>query len=332
MEQRSIAYDAAVVDHMQADVSLVRRVREVFFTVLLSERRLAIARRNVELAEERLEQLRTLYEQGRASQLELLEARAAAINRKPELLSRRETLLTGQEELKQLTGLTAEDELRLDGEITDIELDLSDQEIRQTLFAESPELQRARLALTSAQVSRSLTSRETRLPRVSAGVSYSPGVTPAFDAEAWTSRETWRTGRFSLGLTVPLDPLVPGSRGDNNVEAAERAEVRAELSVEETEAELRRSAVEFARRLSFSREKLSLLEQSLEIARERYEQTVAAYESGGVELLDVEDAQTALEQAELELLQERYNLIMAVVELDARAGGAILDDGKVLSE
>ena len=38
------------------------------------------------------------------------------------------------------------------------------------------------------------------------------------------------------------------------------------------------------------------------------------------------DTRADLEQAQLDLLQERYNIVMTLVELDALAGGAILSE------
>ncbi|MFO7781905.1 MAG: TolC family protein [Spirochaetia bacterium] len=324
VRSRTQALDAAVLDQRRAYLALTRRVRERFYAALLNERRIEIARRNVELAEQQLEQVRALYERGRASELDLLDARAAAISRRPELLSRRQVLASELSALKELTGLSPDDELRLHGAIGSPEVELADEEIVRTVLANSLELQAAELTLDRRETSRSITFRGTKLPRLSASYSYGPRISPAFDAELWNDPETWRTGSVSFRLTVPLDPLIPRSAGDNEVRAADRAVDAARIDLEEQEIELRRRAADLSSRLSVSREKLEILEEAAEIAAARYEETLAVYESGGVGLLEVDDARADREDAEIDLLQERYNIVMTLVELDALAGGAIL--------
>jgi outer membrane protein len=326
IRSRSLAHEAALLAERRADIDLVRRVRERFYTLLLTERRIGIARRNVTLAEEQLERVRALYERGRASELELLDARAAAVNRRPELLTRRQTLRSERAALKGLTGLATEDEIELRGRIEPPRLELGVAEIEQTVLSASLDLRAAELAVEQSETFEAITRRTTRLPRVSASYGYAPRISPAFDGEGWSEPETWRTGSLSIRLTMPLDPLIPRSAGDNEIRGAGLDTERARIDLQEREAELRRSATRLVDELAFARERLGILEEALEIADARYEQTVAAYESGGVDLLDVENARADLEDAELDVLQERYNTVMTAVELDALAGGSILSE------
>ncbi|MFP4565083.1 MAG: TolC family protein [Spirochaetaceae bacterium] len=323
---RSRAYEAALLAARRADVDLVRSVRERFYTLLLNERRIGIARRNVALAEEQLERVRELYERGRASELELLDARAAAVGRRPDLLSQRQALRSERAALKELTGLAPGDEIELRGRITLPELDLGAAEIEETVLSASLDMRAAELAVEQREIAEAITRRSTKLPGISAGYSYAPRISPAFDGAAWSEPESRRTGSVSIRLTVPLDPLIPRSAGDNEVRAARLATERARIDLEERRAGLRRSAAGLAEELALSRERLGILEEALEIAQARYEQTRLVYESGGVDLLDVENARADLEDTELDMLQERYNTVMALVELDALAGGGILSE------
>ena len=321
---RSQAVDAARLEQRRALLAVTRGVRERFYTALLNERRVEIGRRNVELAEQQLEQVRSLYERGRASELDLLDARAAAIGRRPELLSRRQALASELAALKALTGLSPDDKVRPRGEIELPAVDLEGDEIVQTVLANSLDLRVAELELEQRKTSRAITFRGTKLPRLSASYSYGPRFSPAFDGEVWNDPETWRTGSVSFRLTVPLDPLIPRSAGDNEVRAADREVDVARIDLEEQERELRRTASQITSRLSVSRQRLKILEEAAEIAVARYEATRSAYDSGGVGLLAVENARADREDARIDLLEERYSIVMTLVELDALAGGAIL--------
>lgn len=326
IRSRHLAAEAAVLEERRAVVQLDREVREQFYAVLLARRRVSIAERNAALAAQQLERARVLYEQGRASQLDLLDARAAEIARRPELLTRRQNLFAELAALKELTGLEPSDELSVEGQIPAPEVDLGGAELRATVLAESLELRAARLSLETRERSRSITYRDTKLPRLSARYDYGPRVSPPFDGERWAGADTWRTGSLSVRLTIPLDPLIPRSAGDNEVRAAAGAAERARIDLAETERGIVRRTSELARSIEVSRERRALLEEALEIAEARYRETLAVYESGGVDSLDVEDARAALEEAELALLQERYALALSVSELDELAGGTIFED------
>lgn len=326
IRSRHLAEEAAALEERRVAVQLEREVRERFYAVLLARRRVSIAERNAALAAQQLERARALYEQGRASRLDLLDARAAEIARRPELLTRRQDLFAELAALKELTGLEPTDELSVEGRIPVPEIDLGEAELRATVLAESLELRAARLALERSTRSRSITYRDTKLPRLSASYDYSPRVSPPFDGERWGGADTWRTGSLAVRLTIPLDPLIPRSAGDNDVRAAAGAVERARIDLAETEGGIARRASELARSVEVSRERLTLLGEALEIAEARYRETLTVYESGGVDSLDVEDARAALEEAELALLQERYTLAVTVSELDELAGGTILED------
>ncbi len=330
LRRRSLDYEIARITWLQRETALDRSVREAFYGVLLAEERLAIAERNATLAERQLEQARVLFEGGRASELDLLEARAAAVGRRPELLSRRQALASGRSRLKQLAGLAPDDELLLVGriEIPDqsIATDLSPQLLQSFVLSESLDLEAARLNLSRRQLSASLVRRDSRNPRLSASYSYSPDFSPPFASSEWSDADSWQTGSLSFRLTMPLDPLVPRSEADNAVRAARLDAEREAISLRETETSILHRVAELTGSLAFAAERLSNLEEALEIARARYDTTLRIFDSGGVDLLDVENARASLEESEVELLQERYSIVVTIVELDALAGGALLSE------
>lgn len=326
IESRTLTREAAVLELERRRVALEEEVKRRFYTVLLTERRISIAERNLTLAEQQLARVRARYESGRASELELLEARAAAINRRPVVLSRREELERERAALRELLGLKPDVPLTLDGEISVPEVEMEAEAIRHALRAGAPELHAARLSLRRAENAQTVSFRDNKLPRLSASYSYSPSFSPAFEAASYRDAEPWQSGRVSVRLTVPLDPLVPRSQADNRVRAARTDVERARLQFEETVAGLEHLAAERAKQLDVARKRLLLREEAVEVARQRFEATRGAYDSGGVDLLDVEDARRALEEAELSLLEERYSILLTLVELDAAAGGGILSE------
>ncbi len=322
---RTIALEAALLDRRQAEVALERRVRDQYYSVLLAQERIAISERNLGLADQQLEQVQSLFDRGRASQLDVLEARATAISRRPALLQNQQALVSGLSELKELAGLNPSDDLIVQGEITLPPVDLDAETLLRRVEAGSLDLESRRIEIDRLENAALRTARDTYAPRLSASYSYAPRITPPTDGSVWAGEDTWRTGTMVLSVTVPLDPLIPGSQPANAVEASALAIDRALISQTEAVAETRKRVVEIVETLELSALKIAALEEALAVASARYDQTVVVFESGGAELLAVEDALGVLERSQLDLLQERYAVVSSLIELDALAGSTILE-------
>ena len=322
----TVAEEAAQVELLRREAELYREVREQYFAVLLAQERLEIAEHNGELEEQRLRQVRVLFDQGRASELDLLESRSRALSRRPEVISRRETLLLEESRLRQLAGLDLADPFRLDAAVVFPAFPLEHSEVDPSamvlegLVNQAPEVRAARAALEQARIERRRAGWTSRGPRVSAGVSYAPSVSPPFDTRQWQEGDTWETGTLTLRIAFPLTPWIPRSEEDIRLAAVNRDRREAELMLEQVETRVRARLWELVSLLRLSEEKVAVLEEVREIAQLRYDRTVAIFESGGVELLDVENAQADLEDAELDLVQERFNTLRRVAELDALLG------------
>jgi outer membrane protein TolC len=125
---------------------------------------------------------------------------------------------------------------------------------------------------------------------------------------------------------VPLDPLIPHSREDQRIRGLDAGIEQARVAIER---ELYISRMEVSNLLN----QLSGIEQTLKArelaerrAQEVYTQTLAAYEKGGRELLDVQDAQASLQEARLSILNEKYNYIAALADLEFAVGRRIFKE------
>lgn len=322
----SVAERSAALELLRLEAELLRSVREEYYGALLARERLRIALRNGELEEQRLDQVEALFDQGRASELDLLEARYQALRRRPEIIERREALLGALNRLRVRLGVDTDAEVLLaeSEELTALTDALVEGHYEPPgtpeVIEAAPRLRAALLELQEQEARRSLSLRERNLPQLSASYSYAPSVAPPFDATGWSEAGTWETGTLSLRLSLPLTPFVPGSRESNALEAREREALIAEIDLARREREILSRAEELNALLGFSVQKIAVLIESVRVARTLYDRTQEAFESGGLELLDVENAQGSLESAELELLGERYNTVLRLAELEALAG------------
>jgi len=68
--------------------------------------------------------------------------------------------------------------------------------------------------------------------------------------------------------------------------------------------------------LNQSRSAIEASKMSIQLAKKAYDMTMQAYDSGTKELLDVRDAESQYNQAQLGLANESFNYISSVIELE----------------
>jgi outer membrane protein TolC len=154
-------------------------------------------------------------------------------------------------------------------------------------------LQRSRRAGMAPDVSRSFTL---------GGSMNGPFSNPWFGSSgAWVSAYP----RLSLSLCLPVDPLLPGSRLREEMAKTDVEIEAAELTIE--------SLVE---NLDDKMEYISVLRLNVELARKAAGIAEEDYALGRTDLQTVEEAQLELEKAEAAVLEEEYNFVIALLDLE----------------
>jgi len=324
IEQLQNAYESSLASYASSVADLEKTLKETYFSVLLTERRIEIARSNLDLAEQQYAQIRLRFQNGRASELDMLSARVAAAKRKPELLTLQQNKESSLSKLKDLTGLAPDAALQLEGRIDPPEFSLNPESLVSEGVSNSQEIRSQELQLEGAKRDKRISLRTNKVPTFSLSYSYSPSVSPPFDGSLWTAPSTWQGGSLTFRLSIPLDPLVPHSQADNAVRSNDYRIEKAQLGLQETRRSVQSQVMDITRRMQLSQQKLEVLRLAVEAASARYRQTVSAYETGGRQLLDVENAQTEMQQAQLDVANEMYNYIVAIIELETITGKSFL--------
>lgn len=320
------SWEAGVLAYDQARLALVRDVEKTFTQVLLVQERIRLAEQNAELASRQYERTLKLYDAGQASDLDLLAARVGRENTLPELLSLRNSLESLRTQLKQLTGLAAEDELALDGEIGLPKVELDRLRLLQEAQTSSPSVRRLRADLEGLAIGRRIAARQARTPTLSLGYSWAPRAAgPIRDAigDPATYRDV---GTLTLELAAPLDPLIPHSKDDQRIRGLDAGIEQARVVLDQAVYSSRMEVTNLLNQLAGIEGTLKARELAERQAREVYTQTLTAYDKGARELLDVQDAQARLQQAGVAILNEKYNYLAALADLEYAVGRRLLKE------
>ena len=295
--ERRSAYGLAVSRN-----ALVAQARQGAYLAVLREAEAAAAQEAVLLLEQVRERVRLRVESGEAARYEIIKADAEIINARQR---QRTAALQAEQALLGLNRLAAGQlparwrlAADLDVEVAPGELE----ELQQLARLNNPELQSLQSQLDRAQ-NQLEGARSSRWP----GVDLRYSETTAAD-----------TRQHMLGVQMQI-PLFDQRRGPIAEASSERERVR--IRLEGRQAELQQQVLQAWKSLEMARLRVEALAQGvMREAEAALRVAQAAYRYGERGILDVLDAQRVLQSVRGDLLDARYELQSARIELELLSG------------
>ena len=315
-----VAYRAGLLEIEDARKQLERDVRQSFYELLLLQENLTITDRRIANAAEQYEDAEANYEAGLIDEFSLLQAQVALENLRPQRRRQQLALDTGLLAFVQSLGLARGTEVRLVGSISAAEGELPPEEYVLGFVGGNPGLRRADQTLRLLENQLAL-ERSARHPTLT--VSYAENPELAGDPLSADPLEidNWsRGGQFALSLRVPLDPHFPRSEARTRIDNRRSERARAELEIQEAREQVELRITQLLRSLGASIEQLETLALNFELAERAYELALESYEAGLREFSDVRDAEVELEEARVAVLEEQYEYLSNLLELEYQLG------------
>ncbi len=303
LESQNISYESS-------EDQLVLSVRQEFYYLLAYEENLDLQIKNLDLAEKRYEQVKENFNNGLASQLDVLEARNSYESLRPDYTDAKTTYASQLMSFKNLLGISLNQEIELDGSLDVTLVDLDADELIDSYIAGRLDVQAAVKAQEIQDLTLSSLKRSTWSPTVSLGASWNNSA--SLDAiDDWSDQAT-----LSLNVGIPLSSLIKSSSEQVAVSQAELTSEKLDIELQDTLASAEEEIRTLIMELDGARENMEITELSKELALENFQMTEASFKAGTKELLDVEDAQNKLFEANQSLLVSRYTYLSKLLELE----------------
>jgi outer membrane protein TolC len=124
-----------------------------------------------------------------------------------------------------------------------------------------------------------------------------------------------QSGAFSISITQPLDPLLPFSRTQVEIENLKDDVQKARIQLQQARTGAEIQIRQLVDQLETSRSAIEVRRLNVERARRAFNLAQEAYDAGNRELLEVREAEDELEQAQVQLLDEQKNYVVALLDL-----------------
>ncbi|NLE16150.1 MAG: TolC family protein [Spirochaetales bacterium] len=309
MDSYQIAYQIQQVTYEQAKAEVERAITKLFYYLLMEEQNIGVQQANLELAQKQYEEVKIKYEQGFASELEVLSSQLSVERLKPSLQQAKNQYASNLLSLKAMLGMSLDQELTVEGEIPSLIKELEVQQLAEYL-QKSYSIALLDLNMAQLRTTMELNSKQALFPSLTFGGSY--------DLSFWSdsySNDISDSASYSIGVRIPLDGFIPNSR--TKVGLAKLDDSLAKLALQRQQAvrQLEVSVVAQVQNLNMLASQAELATQSLELTEKVYVMNHIQYESGYIGRVALEEAQNNLLGARQQVLALQFQYVSSLIDL-----------------
>ncbi|KPJ60909.1 MAG: hypothetical protein AMJ46_04250 [Latescibacteria bacterium DG_63] len=300
-------------NELAAMQDVVYQVKASFGGVLLAREMLDLAEDAVALAEAHLRNVEQLFEEGVASEYELIRARVQVAELTPERIRAKNELQRTLIVFRNTLGLSADEQVEPDGELAYKDVQVSTEEALELAKKNRHEIYAAKLYAKGMKAALDLAKAD-RFPSLSLA-----GNATLDTEEATLEPERWRSRMWTLALAVSV-PMFDGLNTKGKIRQS-KAEYEQALLYEAQMEDLVRLEVEQAvSRITETKELVQSQLVSVEQAQKGLDIANIRYENGIGTQLEVLDSQVALSRAKTNYFVSIFEQFMAVAEIERVTG------------
>ncbi|MEP0822713.1 MAG: TolC family protein [Ignavibacterium sp.] len=307
--------DVAKQLYRQREVETAANVRRAFYSVLLAGEVRTLMRQNLQNAEENLKNVRTMAAQGLISEYDQLRAEVGAENLRPEVIRAENNYALAIDALRATMGIGVSEPIDVAGSL--VHQPLSEELLaaaEDIAVRDNPGLAALQLQI---EVNEAFVSaeRSNYLPILSAfGTLQYQAAKNSF---AFSTNDFFRSTQVGLSLSFNI---FQGLQTNAKVDQAVIEVRKSEEQLARTETTLRTAVHSLVLQIRQAKQRIEAQKKTVEQAERGYRIATTRFTSGAGTQLEVNDAQLALTQANVNRIQAVYDYLVASAGLDEALG------------
>ncbi len=301
---------SADASYINTEFQTILQVKQAFFNALAAEELVRISDTRIQRAQEQLNISTEKLNAGTATRSDTLRSHVEVANAELQRLQAVTQLASAEADLARLVGMegsvTAEaDEMLL------VIADVDTTSLREEALAASPQIQQADASERSAAAQHSATTAQ-YLPRASASYSRS------WSANDWLDLNPSWSARLSFSWT-----LFNGFTRESNRTRSSWALESARAQAEDIRRQVNSDLTLYLASLAAARTSLEIAEANRAASEEDLRVQRERYRLGAATIVDVLASQVNLDQAEVDIVQARFDYLVAKAQIEALVGREI---------
>lgn len=308
--------ELAVEKARSSRLDMVEQVAKAYYSALMAKESLALYKRVYDNAVENNKNVKKKYDVGSVSEYDLITSNVSVQNAIPNVFEAENSVTLTLWQLKALLGIDLQKNIDVAGSLMDYEaamsygydlaqLNLEDNSTMKQFDIQEQQLQKA-LKLT----------KMANVPTLSVNAAYL--YTALGNDGKFFIRDAWNPYSYA-GVQLNI-PIFAGNAKRAATRQARLNLSNIQLQRENTERQLRVAIVQYINNMDTSVKQFHSANATVEQAQRGYDISVKRYEIGSGTLVEVDNSQLALTQAELSRNQSVYNFLTSKVALDKVLG------------
>lgn len=311
-------YEAGLISWEQSVRETEVNIKKMFYGILLAQENLKIQKESMRNAEARWHQAEINYRNGTVPRLSVLNSQVTYENMKPTILSAENSLKQTKETFGFLLGLPFGTEIDLTGTIETSYVDVNADELFKKYVEQNNEIKSLKKNIELIKTGIDATYLSTFTPSLAVSFGLQPTVSNI--TKNWFDKDNYSEGG-NLTITLAysnLFDMLPWSSNMQKLKDSKQQLAQAEIGLEQLYQNAEIEVHKLCDNLTVSRANIEAMRNNVTLAQEAYDSTLKAYNNGTQELLAVRDSESSLNQARLGLMNENYNYISAVLDLETK--------------
>lgn len=306
----SMDVEMAVEQARSSKLSLINQVKQAFYSVLLAKEALAVTTQVFENAQKNYDKTEQRALVGKASEVDRLRSQVTVMNAAPSVFKSENAVLLATWQLKAVMGINLDTEMEVVGELKDYA------DYLLTPYVSSEDLSgnsaMAQLNLQGRMLESTIRMQKKQyIPTLAASVNFS--CSGMGDSQlSWFPSST-----AAISLSIPI---FDGFAKHYNIMQTKKTKDMLDLQREDTERNLRIAIRSYNDQMELYIKNYQAAVMTVEVAEKSYQVTEKMYEVGKATLVELNDAQLALEQAQLTQAQAVHGFMVAKAELEEMLG------------
>ena len=307
--------ELAVEQARSSKISMISQVKQAYYSVLLAQQVYDVYKDVYDNATKNYEHTEQLYNAGKSSEYEYLRAQVNVKNTEPNLYSSMMAIDLAIWQLKAVMGVDLGAKIGVQGDIDQYKDEMMSYNLsNETSLDNNTTL--AQLQLQNEQLERTIKMTKYQyIPTLSASFAY--------NYIAMGDDFNFKWNPYSVaGLSLNI-PIFDGFSKHNSIKQFKATQDILKLNIEDTERNLRIALKNYENQISTYMKNYTAAESTLEMAQRSYDIAERMYELGKATLLELNDAQLALVQAQLTMSQAIYNFMKTKAAMEELAGNEV---------
>ena len=305
--------EIAVEQARSSKISMISQVKKAYYAVLLAQQVYDVYKQVYDNAASNLEHTEQNFNAGKSSEYEYLRAQVNVKNAEPNMYSAMAAIDLAIWQLKAVMGVDLEAKIGVKGNIDQYK----DEMLAFNIMSENINLDN-NSTLIQLQMQEQQIERTVKMTKYH----YIPTLAASFSYNYMAMGDDFKFKWFPysvVGLSLNI-PIFDGFSTSSNIRQYKAAKNIMQLNREDTERNLKIALKNYENQINTYMKNYSAAESTLAVAQRSYDIAERMYELGKATLLELNDAQLALVQAQLTMSQAVYNFMVTKSSIEELEG------------